>query len=111
MTPLEIFEKHTISTQLVLVSQVQSLEDPFWCMQFVFLLVWSVFQFSVSQFQALDQCHNLEPGVIKVGISLFGTELSSLAVNEADAEPSPMWAIWLRIERNIFQRHRLNSHL
>lgn len=112
MTLLEIFEKHTISIQLVLISQVQSLKDAVWCMQFVFLLVWSVFQFSASQFQSLDQCHNLEPGVIKVGISLFGIELYSLAVNEADvAEPSPVWAIWLHIERNTFQRHRLNSHL
>lgn len=81
-------------------------------MQCVFLLVWSVFQISASHFQSLGQCHNLEPEIIKAGISLFGTELYSLAVNEADVvEPSPTWAIWLHTERNIFQRHRLDSHL
>lgn len=53
-------------------------------MQFVFLLIQSVFQFSASQFQSGGQCHKLEPGIIKAEISLlFGIELYSLAVNEA----------------------------
>lgn len=78
----------------------------------MFLLVWSVFQFFASELLSLDQRHNLEPGIIKAGISLFGIELYSLAVNEAAVvEPGPMWDIWLHTERNIFQRHILNSHL
>lgn len=53
---------------------------------------------SFKHFQSLDQCHNLEPGIIKAGISLLGIELYSLAVNKAEVvEPSPMWASWLHI--------------
>ena len=82
-------------------------------MQFVFLLVQSVFQFPASQFQSGGQCHKLEPGIIKAEISLlFGIELYSLAVNEAEVlEASPVLARWLYMERTIFQRHGLNAHL
>lgn len=82
-------------------------------MQFVFLLIQSVFQFSASQFQSGGQCHKLEPGIIKAEISLlFGIELYSLAVNEAGVvEPSPVLAGWLYMERTIFQRHGLKAHL
>lgn len=72
-------------------------------MQFVFLLVWNVFQFSAGQFYSLDQCHILEPGIMKARIFLlFGTELYSLAANEAEVvELNSMWASWLHIDRNI----------
>ena len=82
-------------------------------MQFVFLLVQSVFQFSASRFRSGGQCHKLEPGITKAGISLlFGLEVYSLAVNEVEVVgPSPLWAAWLYVEGSIFQRHRLNSHL
>lgn len=110
MTLLEIFEKQMISLQLVFVFQIYSLR-----MALVYAVRVFISRGCVSilckPFQFLDQWRNLEPGIIKVGISLFGTELHSLAVNEAEIEPSPMWISWLHIERNILQRRRLNSHL